>query len=66
MLLNAGQEVNIALGIYNTAARKIDLRKQQITALEKSVEYTRELLIYGSASYLEVLNTQQSLLSTTK
>jgi NodT family efflux transporter outer membrane factor (OMF) lipoprotein len=62
MLLNAGQEVNNALSLYNTAERKIDLRKQQITSLEKSVEYTRELLNYGSASYIEVLNAQQSLL----
>jgi outer membrane protein, multidrug efflux system len=62
MLLNAGQEVNNALGMYDTADRKIDLRKQQISSLEKSVEYTRELLNYGSASYIEVLNAQQSLL----
>ena len=62
MLLNAGQEVNNALGMYDTADRKIDLRQQQIIALEKSVEYNRELLNYGSASYIEVLNAQQSLL----
>ncbi len=62
MLLNAGQEVNNALGLYETATRKIDLRQQQLTALEKSVEYTRELLTYGSSSYIEVLAAQQSLL----
>ncbi|HSO88140.1 MAG TPA: TolC family protein [Draconibacterium sp.] len=62
MLLNAGQEVNNALGMYDTADRKINLRQQQINALEKSLEYTRELLNYGSVSYIEVLIAQQSLL----
>ena len=64
MLLNAGQEVNNALGLYDTADRKIILRQKQITALEKSLEYTRELLNYGSVSYIEVLIAQQSLLFT--
>jgi outer membrane protein TolC len=62
MLLNAGQEVNNALGLYETATKKIDLREKQIFALEKSVEYTRELLMYGTSSYIEVLAAQQSLL----
>ena len=61
-LLNAGNEVNNALGLYESAEQKIDLREQQIGALEKSVEYTRELLNYGSATYSEVLMAQQSLL----
>jgi len=29
----------------------------------KSVDYTKELLTYGSATYIEVLNAQTSLLS---
>jgi multidrug efflux system outer membrane protein len=62
-LLNAGQEVNNALGQYNTLEKKIILRQQQLGALEKSVSYTKELLNYGSATYTEVLNAQQSLLS---
>ncbi|MGD9931814.1 MAG: efflux transporter outer membrane subunit [Mangrovibacterium sp.] len=62
-LLNAGQEVNNAIGIYQAARTKASLRSQQLTALEKSVEYTRELLNYGSATYTEVLNAQQSLLA---
>jgi outer membrane protein TolC len=62
MLLNAGQEVNNALGMYESADRKKNLRQQQITALEKSLEYTKELLNYGSVSYIEVLIAQQSLL----
>ncbi len=62
-LLNAGQEVNNALGLYETSEKKMALRQQQLEALEKSVEYSKELLNYGSATYTEVLNAQQSLLS---
>ncbi|MEL7587286.1 MAG: TolC family protein [Prolixibacteraceae bacterium] len=63
VLLNAGQEVNNALGQFETSERKIALRQQQLEALEKSVSYTKELLNFGSATYTEVLNAQQSLLS---
>lgn len=62
-LLNAGQEVNNALGLYEATEKKMVLRKQQLASLEKSVEYSKELLTYGSATYTEVLNAQQSLLS---
>lgn len=62
-LLNAGKEVNDALTDYDASAEKITLRKKQIVALEKSVEYTQELLTYGSATYTEVLNAQQSYLA---
>ncbi|HKI89466.1 MAG TPA: TolC family protein, partial [Draconibacterium sp.] len=54
--------VSDALVLYDTAVRKATLRKQQIEALLKSVEYTQELLTYGSANYIEVLNAEQSLL----
>lgn len=62
-LLNAGQEVTNALGLYESSGKKKELRQQQLAALDKSVEYTKELLNYGSATYTEVLNAQQSLLS---
>ncbi len=62
-LLNAGQEVNNALGLYDSSVQKIGLRKMQLDALLKSVDYTKELLTYGSATYTEVLNAQTSLLS---
>jgi len=63
VLLKAGQEVHNALGSYESSVQKIALRKLQLEALVKSVEYTRELLTYGSANYTEVLNAQTSLLS---
>ncbi len=62
-LLVAGEEVHNALGSYESSVQKIGLRKQQLDALEKSVDYTKELLTYGSATYTEVLNAQTSLLS---
>jgi outer membrane protein, multidrug efflux system len=62
-LLNAGAEVSDALNLYDASLQKIELRSKQLAALEKSVEYTKELLTYGSATYTEVLNAQQSLLN---
>ncbi len=62
-LLMAGQEVNNAMGSYEGSVRKIALRTLQLESLVKSVDYTKELLNYGSANYTEVLNAQTSLLS---
>ena len=62
-LLKAGQEVHNTLGLYESSVQKIALRKLQLGALIKSVDYTKELLTYGSATYTEVLNAQTSLLS---
>ena len=62
-LLKAGQEVHNTLGSYESSVQKMALRKLQLDALIKSVDYTKELLTYGSATYTEVLNAQTSLLS---
>lgn len=64
IVLNAGSEVSNALNLYESAGQKLVQRKEQIQFLEKSVEYTKELLTLGSSTtYLEVLTAQQSLLS---
>ena len=62
-LLIAGGEVQNALGSYESSVQKIALRKLQLEALVKSVDFTKQLLNYGSATYIEVLNAQTSLLS---
>ena len=62
-ILNAGSEVSNALVQYQTAKDKIVQREKQIISLEKSVEYTRELLTSSTATYLEVLTAEQSLLN---
>lgn len=64
-LLNAASEVNDALTVYAKSKEKSELLVEQVANLEKSVEYTRDLMLYstGSTSYLEVLTAQQGLLS---
>lgn len=61
-LLTAGQEVSDAISLYQTAADKVSVRSLQLNALQKSVEYSKELLRYGSANYIEVIQARQSLL----
>lgn len=63
VLLNAGTEVSDALNLYKTALDKTNIRKDQLLNLEKSVNFTQQLVRYGSANYTEVLNAQQNLLS---
>lgn len=62
-LLTAGQEVSDALFAYQTATERAMIRGRQLNALNRSVDYTKELLKYSSANYTEVLVAQQSLLS---
>ncbi|MDR8394031.1 efflux transporter outer membrane subunit [Aliifodinibius sp. S!AR15-10] len=63
-ILNAGREVSNALSQFQNAEQKIELREQQVNALENAVEYSRELLQFGEANYIDVLTAQQSLLTT--
>lgn len=62
-VLNASAEVSDALVAYNTNNNKQALLDKQVGELEKSVEYTQELLTLGQSTYLEVLTAQQGLLS---
>ncbi len=62
-LLNAAAEVSDALTVYENSARKEQLLVEQVANLEKSVEYTQDLLKYSTGTYLEVLTAQQGLLS---
>jgi len=63
-LLDAGQEVTNSLYAYQNAVEKQSSRAQQIQALEKSVDYTKELLRYSSATnYTDVLTSEQGLLA---
>lgn len=62
-LLNAASEVNNGLITYEKAVEKSALLNDQVSNLEKSVEYTNDLLLYSNGTYLEVLTAQQSLLS---
>lgn len=64
-LLNAASEVSNALEVYEKSLEKSTYLVDQVANLEKSVEYTKDLMLYstGSTNYLEVLTAQQSLLS---
>lgn len=62
-LLSAGKEVSDYLVKYDKSVEKTGYLEQQVANLEKSVEYTNDLLQYSNGTYLEVLTAQQSLLS---
>ncbi|MCM1110078.1 MAG: TolC family protein [Clostridium sp.] len=62
-LLNASAEVSNSMTAYEKAVEKQKLLTVQVENLEKSVEYTQELLTFGTSTYLEVLTAQTSLLS---
>ncbi len=62
-LLEAGNEVHTALAQCNASRSKTELRIRQIENLEKAVYSTRQLMSHSEATYLEVLTSQQSLLS---
>ncbi|MCY7420459.1 MAG: efflux transporter outer membrane subunit [Chitinophagaceae bacterium] len=61
-LLNAGREVSNAVSLHQTAMDKMLVRTSLLNALQKSVDYSQELLRYGFANYTEVINARQSLL----
>ena len=64
-LLTAGQEVSNALFDYESATEKIDTRAKEIHFLQKSVDYTKELMRadLAKANYTDVLTSEQNLLS---
>lgn len=62
-VLSAGSEVSNALVLYNSSAEKSALEAKQVESLKKNVEYNQMLFNDGSATYLEVITAQQSLLN---
>lgn len=62
-VLSAGSEVSNALVLYNSSEEKSKLEEKQVESLKKNVEYNKMLFNDGSATYLEVITAQQSLLN---
>ena len=62
-VLSAGSEVSNALVLYNSSDDKSKLEEKQVESLKKNVEYNKMLFNDGSATYLEVITAQQSLLN---
>lgn len=61
--LQAGREVSNAMYAYQMALAKQEPRKKQLQQLDKSVDYTQQLVRNGFANYSEVLIAMQNLLS---
>ncbi|MBR6746301.1 MAG: TolC family protein [Muribaculaceae bacterium] len=62
-LLSAAAEVSDALTTYDKNNEKALLLAEQVENLKKAEYYTKELFDAASASYLEILTAQSSLLS---
>lgn len=62
-VLSASAEVSNALTSFRNNADKSKLINSQVEDLIKAEEYTKDLFALGSATYLEVLTAQSSLLS---
>lgn len=62
-VLSAGSEVSNALVLYNSSASKSELDRKSVEAYKKSVDMTRQLFNSSSATYLEVISAQTSLLN---
>lgn len=64
-VLSASADVSNALSLYRTNHEKRECLLKQIDNLEKSVEYTQELLTLDrNTTYLEVLTARSSLLNS--
>ncbi len=62
-VLTAGKEVSDAIRIFSVQDSYIELKQQELNAYKNSVEYSQELVNYGMANYLEVLNASVNSLN---
>lgn len=62
-VLTAGKEVSDALRIFTVQDEFIALKSKELDAYSKSVTYSQELVNYGMANYLEVLNANVNALN---
>ena len=62
-ILKAGKEVSDALFLFDCQNKKLENDKVRVEQLDKAVIVTKALFQSASATYLEVLTAQQSLLS---
>ena len=62
-VLNAGKEVSDALKVYQSQDSFINLKRKEMEAYKKSVDFSQELVNYGMANYLEVINASVNQLN---
>ncbi len=63
-LLVAGTELSDALTACRLSSERLALRQQEVAAAEKAYEVSKDVMQNSSATYLEVLTAQQSLLQS--
>jgi NodT family efflux transporter outer membrane factor (OMF) lipoprotein len=62
-VLTAGKEVSDAIRVFSVQDSFIELKQKELNAYKNSVEYSQELVNYGMADYLEVLNASVNSLN---
>lgn len=62
-ILTAGKEVSDALKIYSSQDEFINLKTKELTAYTNSVNFSKDLVNYGMANYLEVINSDVNRLN---
>ncbi|MGA8854918.1 MAG: TolC family protein [Christiangramia sp.] len=63
-ILTASKEVSDALFSYQSATRKIEVKKKEYEAYGLATDYSEELLNNGLANYLEVLTARENALNS--
>lgn len=63
-ILTATKEVSDAYYTYEAAISKIEVKEKEFEAYDVAVGYSEELLNYGMANYLEVLNARENALNS--
>lgn len=63
-LLVAGAELSDALTACQLSSERLALRQQEVAAAERAYEVSKDVMQNSSATYLEVLTAQQSLLQS--
>jgi outer membrane protein TolC len=62
-VLTAGKEVSDAIRVFSVQDQYIDLKQKELMNYKNSVDYSQELVNYGMANYLEVLNASVNSLN---
>lgn len=62
-VLTAGKEVSDAIRVFSVQNSFIELKQKELESYKKSVDYSQELVNYGMANYLEVLNASVNSLN---
>lgn len=62
-ILTAGREVSDAIRRYSVQDAYIALKQKEVDNYNRSVEYSQQLVNYGMANYLEVLNASVNALN---